>query len=678
MFFIFYKFLFFVSDFLEIQRKSFYEFLNNKLGQEFLKIQPLVNSRKLAPRQIMSPRISGVKRFQKGDKTSRMSSQKKRIAIFFLFKNYKFLRPKLNIQESIFFKKTYCSHFYFPVQFVDHQKNSSSVQWIWMGTLPLLTRRGHFIINGTPRIVLNQIVRKPGIYFQKEIRKNIQFFYAEILSKRGPWVRLEIDAKQKVWISLQQKGIPRLEFFSFLKNFSRKNQDQALFLKKNEFFYLDKKFNIRTLNCCLHKMDSKYSFEQCVFKTKFCVSDSRKRNLFSTKKNNNRPAEILFASSSKQIDLTFNLSQTGRRRLNTQLGLGLTTHTLTPIDFLVIRDILFQLTQNSNTRLLDDIDDLQNRKINTIAELLQNQLERGLQRLQKNFERDSVQNNWSKSQFNHQNFQTPLLRMLNTQSINSTFKEFFHSHQLSQYLDQSNPLSEITHKRRLSCLGSGGVNRETAGMDIRGIHGTHYGRICPIETPEGKNAGLVNSLTTAVHVNPLGDLMTPFVQVYKQHIQNHKKFLFFSTQHQQKQNIFFNNKLPKLKNLSVGILKANSFQKSSLKALNFLSLTPQQFISIATTCIPFVEHNDANRALMGSNMQRQALPLVRQEQPHVTTFNACRVLSDLKDVPTSAHSGLILYTSKKKLSLLSLTRNFISIGKKETQNIFFLREKKIL
>nr|AYC63950.1 RNA polymerase b-subunit [Flabellia petiolata] len=585
---IFYKFLFFISDFLEIQRKSFYLFLNIKLGEEFSKIQPLVNSQYLRKYP------------------SRWD------AIYFLYEFLKFLKPKLSIEESIILSKTYCCHFYLPVEFIEHSKvlttNYRKVQWIFLGTLPLLTRRGHFIVNGTPRIVLNQIVRSPGVYFHK---KNSRLFYAEIISNSGPWVRIEIDNKKKIWIYLQQSS--RISLSDFFENFNKKFFDHHFYIrekKNSNAFFLEK--NIKA-----------------------------KKKISS----------ILFASSIRSSDLNFDLEKNGRIRLNKKLGLSLKTQTLTPIDFLAISDILYKLVENSNFTVMDDIDDLKNRKFKTIGELLQNQLARGLQRLQKTFNK-----NISRKDIKNGKAIPSALKnkfsILNSQPINTTFKEFFHSNQLSQYLDQSNPLAEITHKRRLSCLGSGGVNRDTAGMDIRGIHVTHYGRICPIETPEGRNAGLVNSLTTAANVNNKGFLETPFIEVYKQHLQSQKKLIFFSGDLQESKNVFFSQKLPKFKNLSVSIiqLQTQKFKKCALNLINNVIYNPQQFLSIATTCIPFVEHDDANRALMGSNMQRQALPLINLEQPFVTTLNAFRVLSDLKDIPVIFESGFILYVSQQKIS----------------------------
>ena len=1162
--------------------------------------------------------------------------------IYFLSKNYKFIKPTLNIEESILFSKTYCCNFYMPVKLLDHSTNFTEMKWIFLGTLPLLTRRGHFIINGTPRIILNQIIRSSGIYFHKETtedKKNSRLFYAEIISKSGPWVRLEVDQKKRIWVSFQQSGITRISLSHFFQNFYQKYLDHHIFLNEkkkkwnfdaillNEFFlggnrsFKEPQNKIEANNpiypshrraepneatMFLGRKKSRVYFAfgeanqksraqgqpspfflRCSFYFKFkklwpkfkqlnIYSDDLSQNLyqlFSYKKyqifnwsmfiylklkfsqkftypefglasfrpsfsssplgtrppsfppsagqasspvwepgaplglgsarlgrpmgrqtQNNQwrkktrlkqglsegstshtretagrfafgrgygnpswrttklrrrgsiPAaqavsqtrlklglDILFASSSKNIGSSggFHLDRSGRIRLNKRLGLSLKTLTLTPIDFLAISDILYRFVKGGGVNInnpnishkpcgkalgsgaerLDDIDDLKNRRLKTIGELLQNQLARGIQRLQKTFE-NTVQKDWIKflnyqtynsslsflnsfnlnrkklgltdrillersfsyspslkytdnqtiysipeiyrqksffkdkslpipidqilkyyfdkchssmsveiapsvwfppkgrfpgkrrtppvasslgdvsltnpverlckypyeqmgdpaglgacawsrcprrawpaagqrlhflkkgnetqktntfdllsyhntfkkrifekrnfylqqirkfniftnreaaepffgyklpfftsrisqnqlyslltklhfkrnfvwkelllyqktdgfvrtglasaqgpsarggraakegfegvpppqgpisrlapsvqresqseespppffppspdwirkgkavRQLNQQKqnqaftspsatpspgrkdgetssqvfFSTSILSIVNSLPINSTFKEFFHSHQLSQFLDQSNPLAEITHKRRLSCLGSGGITRETAGMEIRGIHLSHYGRICPIETPEGKNAGLVNSLTTTVNVDNQGFLETPYIEVYKQHYQSQKKLLFFSVEDQEIKNIFLNPKLPKLRNISVGIIKpqTQNFYKLKMNFLNLVALNPQQFLSIATTCIPFIEHDDANRALMGSNMQRQALPLIYLEQPIVTTVNAFRVLSDLKDIPTTSESGIILYVSQQKVSYYPLKKN---------------------
>nr|BBN51371.1 DNA directed RNA polymerase beta subunit a [Halimeda borneensis] len=655
MFLLFYKFLFFLSDFLEIQRKSFYLFLNFGLGQPF-----------------------------------RLQSYF--LPIDFLHENYKFTKPTLNIKQSILFGKTYCCHFYIPIQSGTRSTPASvKIKWILLGTLPLLTRRGHFIINGTPRIVLNQIVRSTGIYFQKGHEKSHEddytlpedrIFYAEIILKRGSWIQFEIDSQKRIWVSQQNK--PRfflsnffeLNSFSFyeqkfnlINNFLKLNENERLYLGKNGRNRLNKKLGLCLKASVLTPIDILTISNILLRSSGYYYSAPKRGQRFALGK----PRKL---SGGKQNPMNYNLNMEQSR---TELFQGLLgSRAKTKVEGLIV----------------DDIDNLKNRRLKTIGELLQDQLIRGLQRLQIIFKNNSR----LPSTFSITSATTgtqPILQPLRIlegeagkrslpggrtaeteqelrrtknlgglQPINSTFKEFFHSHQLSQYLDQSNPLSEITHKRRLSC---GGLNLADAGQafGLRSIHQTHYGRICPIETPEGKNAGLVNSLTTAVRLNSYGFLETPFIEVYKQHLQNQKRLSFLSVEMQEKRNPFFNQKFPKQKtavnNVSIGILENQGAISYESNSINFLAKSAQQFLSIATTCIPFIEHDDANRALMGSNMQRQALPLIFLEAPILSTLNAFRVLSDLKDIPTSPKSGFIMYISKKKISLIFLNRHHLPL-----------------
>nr|YP_009472611.1 RNA polymerase b-subunit [Rhipilia penicilloides]ARO74244.1 RNA polymerase b-subunit [Rhipilia penicilloides] len=773
MFFLFYKFLFFVVDFLEIQRKSFYKFLHFQLREELSKIPSLSfsqtrsnQSKQIGPFPSPSfPRIalpnfsyrsvfSIPKMFVRKTALSKTSflrkTQNKRPSpseegqICFVYQYFRYLPPVLTIEQSLLLSKTYCCHFYVPIQFHGGSRNGNGhlTQWIFLGTLPLLTRRGHFIINGTPRIVINQMVRSPGIYFQQ----NTRFFYTEIISERGPWIRLEIDKKNKIWVSLisQQSGWTRIDFSFFFQTFYPKYLDlleapkNLIALQKSRNFVpwsptqsslrkgrfpansLKTKlvFPLNWVNCGLfincpllpsfqpildfhllntnHKIvgRNRFAATKAAVKSK---SKPKQQGIFqkSRVRDSEMPSTVvgrksaLFASSSKSANMHFYLGKNGRLQLNTKLGLSIHSVRLTPLDFLVIRNLLFQFRQGQENVLLDDIDNLKNRQFKTIGDLLQNQLAIGFQRLYKLFENpkfplsSSMQflkkkkissplrdPNWP-STFVNQKFKKPkttfntlskntveaavlsvcVSSIIKNQPITSVLKEFFHSHQLSQFLDQSNPLAELTHKRRLSCLGSGGINRETAGMDIRGIHPSHYGRICPIETPEGKNAGLVNSLTNLSKIDPKGGMKTPYTEVYRHHYQNQRKLVFLSLDNQPNHMIWFHRKLPKLKHVSVSRLKKLNFQKCPSPSINFVAFHPHQFLSIATSCIPFIEHDDANRALMGSNMQRQALPLLACEQPYVTTVHAFRVMADLNDIPTSSKSGLVFYLSQYKICL---------------------------
>ena len=552
--------MFFFSDFLEIQRKSFYLFLNKKLGEEFSKIQPLHNSRKwyknsqglstkenlpnlsLQTKNWISnellnqnrnaidfsyfrPRI-GMANYPgvpagfdgQGDvhsqKIATTKTKDRIITIDFLYRNYKFIQPTLSIEESILFSKTYCCHFYFPVRLFDYLTNLVEIRWIFLGTLPLLTRRGHFIINGTPRVILNQIVRSPGIYFQKErteIKQNSRLFYAEIISKSGPWIRIEIDSKKKLWIVFQQN---RISLSYFFQNFDQKFMDHQLFLyekkKKlnfsatlaNKFFW--KELSIQDLhknNGCFDQSCVEPSGRQKIslvtdetvpyfnFKNRYEVlrkylkfhcaitkptgaaekwssyhqlspsfinlnfqknaasklnSPNIRLNFFPEKsgsqftKSKQTFSTILFASSAKESDLGLNLGRTGRSRLNKRLGLCLQTLTLTPMDCFAISDILYQLAKNidhnspsdapevmADKVRADDIDDLKNRRLKTIGELLQNQLGRGLLRLQKIFE-NTLQKDWIKlNQTNSSNLS--FLNSLNFERKKNVLHHFAYS-----------------------------------------------------------------------------------------------------------------------------------------------------------------------------------------------------------------------------------------------------------
>lgn len=608
IFFIFYKFVFFFPDFLEIQRKNFYSFLKLNLGKEFKKMQPFIN----------------VNLKKKSFKKSSKSVVP--ISLYFFYNNYKFTSPEISVQESIISYETYSCKFFMPVRIYHSLANFNKVKWIFLGTLPLLTKRGNFIINGTPKIILNQIIRNPGVYFNKDIsKKNSRKFYAEIISKRGPWIKLEIDNKRKVWVDIKQNEETKIPLKLFFQKFFKK--------------YIDNLVSINNID---------------VFNAK---------NNNGILKNYYDENNALFSSSIKSSDLIFDLGKYGRIQLNKKLGLSINTPNLTPTDFLVINNLLLKLSLNKiNENVIDDIDDLKNRRIKGIDELLQNQVSIGLIRMQKIFinifkkKKNLKLINTEKK--NVEKILDKVFLILNDQPISNALKEFFNSHQLSQYLDQTNPLSEITHKRRISCLGAGGISKDNASMQMRSIHFTYYGRICPIETPEGKNAGLVNSLTAAANINKQGFIQTPYINVYKRQIQNQNKIFWFSAENQEMKNIFFNSKLPNFKNVSVGVIKSQlkNFNKSKINNVELIATSAQQFISIATSFIPFIEHNDANRALMGSNMQRQALPLIDVEQPLVTTLNSFKILCDLQVTPTSKKTGVILYSSKKKVYIYTVKK----------------------
>lgn len=481
-----------------------------------------------------------------------------------------------------------------------------------------MTSRGHFIINGSPRIIVNQLIRSEGIYFKQEINKiNIsgqneffRTFYVDVISKRGIWIRVELDRKQKV--NIRMKKTPKIPMFLFLKAIGF--TDKMIFNNFNQFPQLIKYYNGSPMDSVFGNLDT-YTNEE---------NRSNQRVIFE---------KLLNIQS-------YDLGPNGRKQVNLKLGLNIKTTTFTPLDCLGITHYL--LHSYNTKRQFDDIDDLNNRRIRSIGDLLQIQVQQALQRLQKLLTEKS-----KKSDI--------LPYLISTKPFNSTMQEFFNSCVLSQFLDQVNPLAEITHKRRISALGPNGIQRETAGMDIRSIHSTYFGRLCPIETPEGKNAGLVNSLAIFTLPNSKGFLQAPYLPVFKGQIQKHIKPLYFDANTEKPFHIILaDHKLSKL-NFLMGsdyiMRHFTELKRTSREFIDYCAFSTIQLISVATSLIPFMEHNDANRVLMGSNMQRQAIPLLFSDASNIRTEFDTRVISDTNYIQKAKISGLVLYTSQTEVHL---------------------------
>lgn len=346
---------------------------------------------------------------------------------------------------------------------------------------------------------------------------------------------------------------------------------------------------------------------------------------------------------------TYNLGLVGRMRLNKKFGISEKDLTLTRLDIFCAINYLINLKFGITS--VDDIDNLKNRRVKASGELIQNQLNTGLIRLEKTI-REKMKK--VKKGLTIQN-------LITTKPINGALREFFGSSPLSQYLDQTNPLAEITHKRRLSSLGPGGLSRETAGMAVRSIHPTHYGRICPIETPEGRNAGLVNSMTIHARINSHGFLKTPFYNVYQGQIQKQDSSLrdarplYFSAEQEELVKVAPGDlKASKLNFLSISkipIRIEKDYYRVSREQVEYIAMSPIQMISIATSLIPFLEHDDANRALMGSNMQRQAVPIMLPERPIVGTGLEARAAGD---------SGYVVQSKMGVVFLMQVEKNCYS------------------
>jgi DNA-directed RNA polymerase subunit beta len=604
----------FIPDFIEVQRTSFNFLLKNGIKKEIL-----------------------TRNF--------ISNASKDLELIFFPEYYKLNPPVLNCRESILKAKTYACKLYVPAQLINKRTNEIKIQWVLLGNLPLMTKRGHFIINGSPRIIINQMIRSPGIYYQEILDKNKKrTYYADLISYRGTWLRLETDKKQAIWARM--KKTPKVSILIFLQAFGLTKQNIFQSIQNSEF-----------LTNSFLKENHPLTTDQALF-TLYSETHPKKDKSLVT---SSLGKKFLFRKFMNPK--TYDLSDIGRIKLNQKLGLSIpiTTTTLTGDDILFATDYLIKLECGSGE--IDDIDNLKNRRVRASGEIIQNQLSIGLIRLEKIIREKLKKNRKNLS----------IKGLITTKPINGALKEFFGSSQLSQFMDQTNPLAEITHKRRLTSVGPGGVSRETAGMAVRGIHPTHYGRICPIETPEGPNAGLVNSITSIGRINQIGFIETPFFKVYKGQVQNFLQPIYLTADQEETISVAPSDlrlsKLSFLPNKKIPTRVGKDFKQIAQNNVNYIAISQIQMISIATSLIPFLEHDDANRALMGSNMQRQAVPLMEAERPIVGTGLESRVVADSGHALQSTTNGYVSYVGGGKI-IIQKKR----INKKELTTFSTLRK----
>lgn len=611
-----------IQDFLDIQRKSFYEFIENGIIKQFHKLNPI--TRKI-----------------------------KKAELIFFGEQFKLTYPKFTSREAILNGQTYGGNLYLPVQY--KIENKVNTEWVCLGMIPFMTKRGHFISNGSPKVIVNQMARCPGVFFQKKIKKtkkNIyKTFYADIIPDRGTWLRLEIDKKNGIWARL--KRTPKIPLPVFLQIFDiNLNQIERYlqynFLLKNSYLEDHPPSTSSALKRVIFEIN-KYQLEKQARIESIAVTG---KELFELTEKIDSELKLMQQTTTLDMGKSFlfeklinprnyDLSKIGRFRLNKKynISVSLNQTILTKFDLYHITKDLFERALNDGP--FDDIDHLKNKRVRTSGELLENQLGLSLTLLEKSI---SIKLGTKKIGF---------YELFQYKHVTSCFKDFFNTSSLVQYMDQTNPLAEITHKRRISALGPGGITRETAGMNIRGIHPSHYGRICPIETPEGKNAGLVNSITIYSRKNNHGYLETPFFRVIESQVQQQLSPIYLTAEKEESYQVcppdINTSNFNFLPSLPVPARKTTTFSIVASEQIELIGFSPLQMISIATSLIPFLEHDDANRALMGSNMQRQAIALMIPERPIVGTGLEGRVVSDSRVVVQSDTSGYILYASNEKI-----------------------------
>jgi DNA-directed RNA polymerase subunit beta len=569
-----------LPDLAEIQKNSFHWFITEGLKEELLSFSPI------------------------RDYTGRLE-------LYFL-PEYSFDKPKYTVEEARLHETTYSKQLRIMMRLVNRDTGEIKEQEAYIGEIPMMTDRGTFIINGAERVIVSQIVRSPGIYYKKDMALNgKRIFNATLIPNRGAWLKFETDINDVIYIKIDK---------------NRKILATTL---------------LRALGMSVSEMESQFRHFEFLKKTLDKDSCETTEDALIEVYKKLRPGDPPSISGGRSLlenrffdEKRYDLGKVGRYKLNKKLGLSTpdAVRVLTNEDIIAAVDYLVNLHYDDGQ--VDDIDHLGNRRIRSVGELLQNQFRVGLTRLERIVkERMTLQDVETLSPSN----------LLNPKPLLAAIREFYGSSQLSQFMDQTNPLAELTHKRRLSALGPGGLTRERAGFAVRDIHPSHYGRICPVETPEGPNAGLIGSLSTYSRVNEYGFLETPYRLVRNGKITDEIHFL--SADEEDRFRVAPGD-LPRDKDgtvlgTQVPVRYRSEFTITEPALVDYVGVSPIQIVSVGTALIPFLEHDDANRALMGSNMQRQAVPLVKAERPLVGTGLERRAAQDSGMVVVSRVDGTV-------------------------------------
>ena len=562
------------------------------------------------------------------------------------FRDHRFEPSKYTIAECKERDITYAAPLFVTAEFTNNVTGEIKSQTVFMGDFPLMTPRGTFVINGTERVVVSQLVRSPGVYFERTVEKasDKDIFTAKIIPSRGAWLEFEIDKKDFVAVRIDRK----------------RKQSVTIFLKALGW----------SNDQILAEFGEYPSIKETLAKDNVSTQDEALLDIYRKM----RPGEPPTKEAAQTLieNLYFNpkrydLAKVGRFKVNKKLGLDLDlSKSLLAIDDIVgaIRYIaalhkgetLIDLGKQVRVEI-DDIDHFGNRRLRTVGELIQNQVRVGLSRMER-----VVRERMTTQDVEAITPQT----LINIRPITASIKEFFGTSQLSQFMDQTNPISGLTHKRRLSALGPGGLSRDRAGFEVRDVHPSHYGRMCPIETPEGPNIGLIGSLATYARITPFGFVETPYRKVVKGKVTDAVDYL---TADEEDEHIIAQANAPLTEDnhfAEARVLvrrRGGEVEYIQAEEVDYMDVSPRQMVSVATAMIPFLEHDDANRALMGANMMRQAVPLLRAESPLVGTGMEYRAAVDAGDVLLAIRGGVV---SEVASDLIVITTDD---GEEDTYNV---------
>jgi DNA-directed RNA polymerase subunit beta len=542
------------------------------------------------------------------------------------FRDHRFEPPKYTVEQCRDKDFTYAAPLFVTAEFMNNETGEIKSQTVFMGDFPLMTDKGTFIINGTERVVVSQLVRSPGVYFERTPDKTSDkdVYVAKIIPSRGAWLEFEVDKKDLVGVRVDRK----------------RKQPVTVLLKA-----------LGLSNEEIRERFGQYeSMVATLEKDGITEQDEALKDIYRKL----RPGEPPTTEAGQALldNFYFNpkrydLAKVGRYKINKKLGsdLPLTQSTITIEDIVSRIEYLVRLhageteytapggaTVRAET---DDIDHFGNRRLRTVGELIQNQIRTGLSRMER-----VVRERMTTQDVEAITPQT----LINIRPVVASIKEFFGTSQLSQFMDQTNPLAGLTHKRRLSALGPGGLSRERAGFEVRDVHPSHYGRMCPIETPEGPNIGLIGSLSSFARVNAFGFVETPYRKVVGDKVTDQIDYL---TADEEDLHVIAQANSPLDADGTFSeprvLVRTKGGEVEYVPGANvdYMDVSPRQMVSVATAMIPFLEHDDANRALMGSNMQRQAVPLLRSEAPLVGTGMEYRAATDAGDVIVAEAAGVV-------------------------------------
>ena len=649
-----------IGDLAEAQRASFYRFLSVGISEELISFP--------------NPFITKVK----------VTGRRKLPCLIYLYPNeIKLKGPNSSLDNCLKRDLSYAIQLYVPGEYsynVDSKstdlledtkddsvtkllkqtKKITVKQDIFFVEIPLMTEEGTFVISGCERIVISQIIRSPGIYFRKEFgTKRKTIYTATVISNKGLWTRFFLDKKEKKKKlkagEVISKNVGKDRIYMKINEYRQKDAASKKKEKENDdtlifiydiirYFGLNFQEISDSLKYPLHLTNHQYTNEDNVFDEFKAI----------TIKN------ILF----NQRSGGFSIGEIGRYKINKRLGLNLPKDItyLTAHDLIGIIDGLLELKYYD--RVSDDIDDIKNKQIRCVGELLQNQLRVGFYRLQKSLIEESPISGSQKLSFELESYSDPDDWIIDPRPLTQSIKEFFKTSQLSQLMDQINPLSELTHKRRISVFGPNGLKRDHISTVIRDIHPSQYGRLCPIETPEGQNAGLITSVAMFGRIGSLGSIETPYFLMEDSHVFSEKTPIYLNPDQEAETKVGFAdvglNIEKNVINEYISVKDNTLFSVKKTNEVKFITTSPLQIVSLATALIPFLEHDDANRALMGSNMQRQAVPLLYTQKPIVGTGLEPTAILDSGMIIKSYCQGSVEFASSHSIKIKDESEQIIT------------------